>query len=179
MRLPWRPVGMRPVCARPWPLDGLKLAMGRRDMRKVFKHAVLNEIDALGFLAFVVVGVAAAEPVFGRRSAQGGVVGDGEEAGQNVFADIFGEGLAFFVAALALAFEAVAEDFVEEDGGGASGENGGAVERLGDWGFAQSFETFAQLADGRFQFGLRRAGRRWFRPQRSDRGIDPCRRRRG
>ena len=52
--------------------------------------------------------------------------------GQNGFAEELGEGLALFVAALALAFQAMAEDFVEEDGRGAAAEDGGAVEGLGD-----------------------------------------------
>ena len=107
-----------------------------------------------------------------------GVVGHGEEAGQYLLAQILGEGLAFLVAALALALEPVAEHLVEEHRRGAPGENGGTVERLGDRGFAQRLKTLAQFAHGGFH--LRLAGRPstvsaskvWSR-----RG--PCRRRRG
>ena len=63
--------------------------------------------------------------------------------GQDRLAEELGEGLALLVAALALAFEAVAEDFVEEDGGGAAAEDGGAVEGLGDRGDAQGLEILA------------------------------------
>src|ERR1700691_5053931 len=91
------------------------VAIGRAEARdrqarheEGFEHTVLNEIDALSLLAFVVVLVAAAEPDFA-ESRDGGVVGDGEKVWQHVFADVLGEGLAFFVAALALALEAVAE----------------------------------------------------------------------
>ena len=84
-----------------------------------------------------------------------GVVGDRKEIGKDRLADILGEGLAFFVAALALAFETMAEDFMEEDGGGAAGKNGGTVEWLGNRSFAQRFKTLAELAHGGCQFGLR------------------------
>ena len=105
------------------------------------------------FLAFVVVLVAAAEPGVA-EGGDGGVVGDGEEAGQDIFAEVLGEGLALLVAALALAFKAVAEHFVEEDRGGAAGEDGGAVEGLGDRGFAQGFKAVAEVAHGGFEVGL-------------------------
>ncbi len=73
---------------------------------------------------------------------EGGVVDDGHEGGQDGLVEELGEGLAFLVAALALAFEAVAEDLVKEDGGGAAAEDGGAVEGLGDGGDAEGFEVF-------------------------------------
>jgi hypothetical protein len=49
----------------------------------------------------------------------------------------------------------MAENFVEEDGGGAAGENGGAVERLSDGSFAQGLETLAEIANGGCENGLR------------------------
>ncbi len=105
------------------------------------EDAVLDEVDAAGGLAFVVVAVVAAEGD-AVEGGEGGVVGDAEEGGQDLLAEELGEGLAFVVAALALAFEAVAEDFVEEDGGGAAAEDGGAVEGLGDGSFAEGLEVF-------------------------------------
>ncbi len=48
----------------------------------------------------------------------------------------------------------MAEHLVEEDGGGAAGENGGAVEGLGDRSLAQRFKALAQLAHGGFEIGL-------------------------
>src|ERR1035441_1297048 len=61
---------------------------------------------------------------------QGGVVGDAEKRRQNGFAEHLGEGLAFLVAALSLAFEPVAEHLVEEDRGRAPTEDRGPVEWL-------------------------------------------------
>ena len=105
------------------------------------------------FLAFVVVLVAAAEPGFA-EGGDGGVVGDGEESGQHLFADVLGEGLALLVAALALALEPVAEHLVKEDGRGAAGENRRAVEGFGHRRFAQRFKALAQIAHGGFDVGL-------------------------
>ncbi len=87
------------------------------------------------------------------EGGEGGVVGDAEEGGQDLLAEELGEGLAFVVAALALAFEAVAEDFVEEDGGGAAAEDGGAVEGLGDGSFAEGLEVLGH-GDGLVGEGL-------------------------
>ena len=65
---------------------GAAVAVGRAEAgdgqarhEEGFQHAILNELDALGFLAFVVVVVAAAEPGFA-EGGEGGVVGDGEES---------------------------------------------------------------------------------------------------
>ena len=127
---------------------------GQARHEKGFEHAVLDQIDALGFLALVVVLIAAAEPDVA-EVGDGGVVGDGKEVGQHRLADVLGKGLALFVAALALALEAVAEHFVEEHGGGAAGENRRTVERLSDRRLAQRFKTLAELAHGRFELGLR------------------------
>ena len=143
MRLPWRPVGMWPASARPWPLDLATLAMGRRDIRKVSSTPSLIRSTRSRGLAFVVKVVVAAE----RGAVEGGkrgVVGDAEELGQNRLAEQLGEGLALFVAALALAFEAMAEDFVEEDCGGAAAEDRRSVEGLGYGRGAQGFEALRQ-----------------------------------
>ncbi len=117
-----------------------------------FEDAVVDEVDAAGGLAFVVVAVVAAEGV-AVEVGEGGVVGDGEEGGQDLLAELLGEGLAFGVAALALAFETVAEDFVEEDGGGATGEDGGAVEGLGDGSGAEGDEV-VRHGEGLVEDGL-------------------------
>ncbi len=135
-------------------VGGAEAGDGQARHEEGLEHAVLNEVDALGFLAFVVVLVAAAEPGVA-EFADRGIVGDGKKIGQNRLADVLGEGLALFVAALALALEAMAEDFVEEDGGGATGENGRAVEWLSDRSLAQRFEALAELAHRGFEIGLR------------------------
>jgi hypothetical protein len=115
---------------------------GKARHEEGLEDAVFDEVDAASLLAFVVVFVVAAEggsvEVF-----EGGVVGDADEAGKDGLAEELGEGLALFVAALALAFKAVAEDLVEEDGGGASAKDGRAVEGLGDRGGAEIDGFFA------------------------------------
>ena len=70
MRLPWRPVGMWPDSARPWPLRLREAGDGQARHQEGFEHAVLDEVDAAGGLAFVVEGVVAAErlAVEGRRA---------------------------------------------------------------------------------------------------------------
>ena len=152
MRFPWRPVGMWPDSARPWPLDCAKLAMGWRDMRKVFSTPFLDQLDAARGLALVVEVVVAAERSALERGERR-IVGDAEERGQDGLAEHLGEGLALLVSALALALEAVAEDLVEEDGRGASAENCRAAEGLGDWSHAQRLQIFRHL-DGLVGNGL-------------------------
>ena len=56
----------------------------------------------------------------------GGIVLDGDEIGKNLLAHFAGERLAFADVLLAEAFGAVPENFMEEDGGGAAGEQRGA-----------------------------------------------------
>ena len=116
------------------------------------EDAVLDEIDAARRLAFVVVAIVAAEGD-AVEGGEGGIVGDAEEGGQDLLAEQLGEGLAFVVAALTLAFEAVAEDLVEEDGGGAAAEDRRAVEGLSDGSFAEGDEVLGHR-DGLVGQGL-------------------------
>ena len=78
MRLPWRPVGMCPASARPWPLLLGDAGDGQARHEEGFEHALLDEVDAARGLAFVVVVIVAAEPG-ALELAQGGIVGDAEE----------------------------------------------------------------------------------------------------
>ena len=109
---------------------------GKARHQEGLEDAVLDQVDAARGLAFVVEAVVAAEG-FAVEGLQGGIVDDAHEGGKDLLAEQLGEGLAFIVAALALAFEPVAEDLVKEDGGGAAAEDGGAVVGLGDGGGAQ------------------------------------------
>ena len=61
----------------------------------------------------------------------GGVEGHREKIGQDLFADALGEGLAFGLVLLPVAFDAVAEDLMEKDARGAAGKDRRAHERLG------------------------------------------------
>ena len=141
MRLPWRPVGMWPDLGAAVAVRGGEGFDGLAGHEEGVEDAVLDEVDAARGLALVVDGVVAGERV-AVEGGEGGVVGDGEEGGEDGLAEELGEGLALLVAALALAFEAMAEDLVEEDGGGAAGEDGWAVEGLGDGRGAEGFEVF-------------------------------------
>ncbi len=74
---------------------------------------------------------------------------------QDFLVEFLGEGLTLFIAALALAFEPVAEHFVEENGGGAAGEYGRSIDRLRGRRLAQRLQARAKLAHGRFHHCLR------------------------
>jgi len=73
---------------------------------------------------------------------------DAEEIRQNALADAVGKRLAFLQVGLAMAFDAVAEDLVKEDAGGAAGENRRADERVGLRGVAQFLERGQGLLEG-------------------------------
>ena len=126
---------------------------GQARHEESLQHAVVNKIDALRFLAFVVKFVITTEPGV-LKLGDGGVIDDGKKVGEDFFADVLGEGLALFIATLALALETVAENFMEEHGGGTAGENGWAVERLSDGRFAQRFEALAEVLDCDDKLGL-------------------------
>ena len=61
------------------------------------------------------------------------------KVGQNLFADLAGEGLALVDVLLAEAFGAMAENFVEEDGGGASGKQRRTGIRIHERRFVERF----------------------------------------
>ncbi len=61
-----------------------------------------------------------------------GIEVDGEEAGQDGLADHLLEGLAFGFTLLAMAFDAMTEDLVEEHGSSAAREDCGAGIRIND-----------------------------------------------
>ena len=75
---------------------------------------------------------------------QGRVEGDRQEIRQNLLADFLREGLAFAFIFLSVAFDAMAEDLVEENARRAAGKNGGADKRLSDRGFQQDLRRGSQ-----------------------------------
>ncbi len=83
-----------------------------------------------------------------------GVVRDAEKFRQHFLVDFLGEGLSFIFIALAMTFEAMAEDFMEEDRSSASAKKRGAVVGLGDRRFAQIFEVRGDLVDLAGQIGF-------------------------
>ena len=72
---------------------------------------------------------------------QGRIESDGKEIGQNFFADAFGEGLAFGFVLLPMAFDAMAEDLVEEDAGRAAGKDRGSDKWLGSGAVGERFHV--------------------------------------
>src|SRR6185437_4578467 len=100
---------------------------GRARHQEGFESALVDDGDRAGLDAFVIVFVPAVEIDAGDFAARG-VEDDGEEIGEYLAVDALGEGLAFALILLAVAFDAVSEDLVEEDAGGASGKDGGADE---------------------------------------------------
>ena len=97
--------------------------------------------------AFVVVIVPAVE-IDAADLAAGGVEDHAEEIGQHLGADALGERLAFAFVLLAVAFDAVAEDLVEEDAGGAAGEDRRSDEGLGLGGLEQFGNVVGHAVDG-------------------------------
>ena len=82
---------------------------------KVLQHPVFDDFDARRWDSFIVVAIPAGQ-FRARERAQGGVVGHTEKIRQNFFTDLLGECLAFLAPPLALSFDAMAENFVEEHG---------------------------------------------------------------
>ena len=115
--------------------------------QECLQNPVIHGRDALPGNAFVVVGVPAIQ-VDSLRLAQSGIEDDTEKVRQHARAQALGEGLAFALIFLAVAFDAVSEDFVEEDAGGASGENGRAQKGFGYRGVQQSGQIGAHAVDG-------------------------------
>src|SRR5689334_982611 len=90
------------------------------------------------------------------------IVHHAEKFWQNFLADFLGESLAFFFVALAVAFQAVAQDFVEKHGGGAAAEKSGAVVGFGHRSFAEIAEVGGHFFDfgGEFAFDRKTFGAR-------------------
>jgi len=108
-------------------------------------------IDQDGLLpnhAFVVILVVTEQVLIAEFLARG-IVDDAEKVGKNGLADFLGERLTFVHVFLAMAFGAVPKNFVEEHGGGATGQerrtNGWIVERRDN----EAFHFFADLSGSR------------------------------
>ncbi len=119
---------------------------GHARHQEIFKNAVLDDFDTGRGHALVVVFIPSAE-VEAVELALRGIVDHTEKVGQNWLADFLGESLAFLLAALAVAFEAMSEHFVKEDGGGAPGEQGWSGERLGHRSFTQGLQIACHFLD--------------------------------
>src|ERR1019366_6376796 len=112
------------------PVRMVKTIDGGTRHQEALQNAVVNCFHRLTEDAFVIVFVPAVQ-IDARGALQGRVESDGKEVGKNLFADAFGEGLAFGLILLAMAFDTVAEDLVKEDAGSPAGKNGGSDEGLG------------------------------------------------
>src|SRR5579863_934760 len=92
---------------------------------KTFQNAVIHQRDAFGRRAFVVEWVIANQNVLAQFSLRRIVV-DRKKIRKNRLAYLAGKRLAFVDVLLAESFGAMAENFVEENGGGAAGQHGRA-----------------------------------------------------
>src|SRR5690349_2940969 len=99
--------------------------------RECLENTVLNRLDGLAAYAFIIIFVIAVEVGSG-GAFQSRIEGDGQEVGEDFFADTFRKSLAFGFVFLAVSFDAMAEDLVEENTRSPSGEDGGSDKRLGD-----------------------------------------------
>src|SRR5580658_11257902 len=88
--------------------------------------------------AFIIEGIGAEKHLATERGLRR-VVLDRDEAWENLLADLAGEGLAFGDVLLAEALGAVSEDFVKEDGGGASCEQRGSGVGIRERGLVECF----------------------------------------
>src|SRR5215470_7908086 len=97
------------------PVRLLEILDGHSRHQKVSQHAILDDFDSLRWSAFVIVFVIAGE-FSAIQLAQAGIVGDAQKFWQYLLANLLSEGLAFLFVALPVAFEAMAEHFVKENG---------------------------------------------------------------
>src|SRR5260221_3004038 len=113
---------------------------GHARSEEAFKDAVGDKFNALRRNAFIVEFVGSGQFHSGHFGL-GGIVHDAQEFRNDFLADFFGEGLPFVFVALAVPLEAVAENFVEEDSGGAAAQKRRTGIGLGDRSFAQGVEV--------------------------------------
>src|SRR5579871_4537761 len=125
----------------------------------MFQHAVFNHRYSSRGDAFVVEFIRAVQ-LHAVQFLQRGVVGDTQELRQHQLIHFLRERLAFFHAALALSLDAMAEYFMEEDGGGASRKQRRSAVRLNDRRGAQLLHVLAKFFQARQHFGVRRQMRR-------------------
>src|SRR5712692_4027332 len=109
----------------------IKADQRRAGHLKIFQHAVINQDDAMGSHAFIVIFVIS-EQIGRSEFAHGGVVNNAQERRQNLLAHFFREGLAFRYVFLAMPFCAMAEYFMEEDRRRTAGQESWAYGRLVD-----------------------------------------------
>src|SRR5262245_59880294 len=115
--------------------------------QKGFQDAAVDQLDRAGYDAFVVVTIEAVE-IDAADLPAGGIEDHAQKIGKHRAVDALGEGLAFILVLLAMAFDAVSEDLVEEDAGGAAGEDGGSDERIDDRSFEKAGEILGDAVDG-------------------------------
>jgi hypothetical protein len=124
---------------------------GIRDRRAGHQEGLENSLFDQRNLAradaFVVEAVPAVQILAG-RAVQRRVERHAEKFGQHAFADALGEGLAVGFVLLPVAFDAVAENFVEENAGRASAENGRADVGLDERGLQEIDEILGGPVDG-------------------------------
>ena len=121
---------------------------GRARHQERLQNALVHRRDGTPLDAFIVVVVPAVQ-IDAADLAARGVEDHAEEIGQHLGADALGEGLAFAFVLLAVAFDAMAEDLVEEDAGGAPGEDRRTDEGLGLGGLQEFGDIVGHAVDRR------------------------------
>src|SRR5713101_6139751 len=114
--------------------------------QETLENSVIHGVDALPGNAFVVVGVPAIQ-VDALPLTQARIEHYREKFRQHAGVKALGKGLAFAFILLAVAFDPVSENLVEENAGGAAGENGRAEERLHNRRMQQAGQVATRAAD--------------------------------
>ena len=115
---------------------------GNAAHEKLLEHSIDHIIYSACARTFVIIAVAAIEglvAIVGER----GIAIDLEIGGEDLFANHLAESLT--TGFHAMAFEAVAEDFMEEDTAGLTAHQSGSCERIGNGSLYQGLETATQI----------------------------------
>ena len=129
------------------PVGAIEAANGGTRHQERLQHAFVDHRDGPRFDALIVVVVPAVQ-IHRADFAARGIEDHREEVRQDFCADALGERLALAFVFLAVAFDAVSEDLVEEHARRASGKNRRTDKRLGFGRPQQRRDVFGHPVDG-------------------------------
>ncbi len=115
-----------------------------RDIRNCFSTPLEISSTLLALLAFFIVVIVAAQ-LHAAQSGKSGIVFHTKELRQHGLSNHFCKRLAFIFSALALAFQSMANHFMEEYCCGASGKQRRSIERLNYRRFLQLLQVLRDL----------------------------------